>query len=140
MAYTRREVLSVGSKVLVLSSLGTFSGLSFASSEAILEMTGGVDIQDGGVVLRTPEIAENGNNVPIDVEAPGAVMITVLAMGNPKPGVASFNFGPLAGSSSGTTRIRLSKTQEVVAIAKMGDGSFRKVSNEVKVTIGGCGG
>ena len=140
MAYSRRQVLSVGSKVLVLSSFGTFPGFSSASNETILALTKGADIRDEGVVLRTPEIAENGNNVPIDVEAPGALMITVFALGNPKPGVASFNFGPLAGSSSGTTRIRLSKTQEVVAIAKMGDGSFRRASNEVKVTIGGCGG
>jgi sulfur-oxidizing protein SoxY len=54
--------------------------------------------------------------------------------------VATFNFGPLAGSQSASTRIRLAGTQEVVAIAKMADGSFVKASSTVKVTIGGCGG
>ena len=62
------------------------------------------------------------------------------AMGNPLPGVATFNFGPLAGSRSGSTRIRLAKTQDVVAIAKMEDGTFHKASANIKVTIGGCGG
>jgi len=63
-----------------------------------------------------------------------------LAAGNPTPGVATFNFGPLAASQFASTRIRLAGTQDVVAVAKMPDGSFVQASQEVKVTIGGCGG
>ncbi len=94
----------------------------------------------GGVTLDAPEIAENGNTVPISVSAEGAASIMVLAAGNPTPPVATFNFGPLAGSSSASTRIRLAGTQDVIAVAKMADGSFARTSKEVKVTIGGCGG
>ena len=64
----------------------------------------------------------------------------ILAMGNPNPDVGTFNFGPLAGSQSASTRIRLAGTQDVVAVARMGDGSFVQTSATVKVTIGGCGG
>ena len=64
----------------------------------------------------------------------------LLAAGNPTPAVATFNFGPLAGSRSGSTRIRLAKTQDVIAVAKMEDGSFKMAKATVKVTIGGCGG
>ena len=46
----------------------------------------------------------------------------------------------LSASQTATTRIRLAGTQNVVAIAKMADGSFARTSNPVKVTIGGCGG
>jgi sulfur-oxidizing protein SoxY len=74
------------------------------------------------------------------VDAPGATAILVLAAGNPTPGVAQFNFGALAASQSASTRIRLSGTQDVVAIAKMADGSFVRAASTVKVTIGGCGG
>jgi len=74
------------------------------------------------------------------VSAPGAVEIALFASGNPTPAVATFKFGPLSGSRSGSTRIRLAKTQDVVAIAKMEDGTFRQASATVKVTIGGCGG
>ena len=95
---------------------------------------------DAGITLTAPEIAENGNTVPIEVSAPGAEAILVLAMGNPTPGVAQFNFGPLAASQFASTRIRLAGTQDVVAIAKMKDGSFARASRNVKVTIGGCGG
>jgi sulfur-oxidizing protein SoxY len=74
------------------------------------------------------------------VSAPGAEAILILATGNPTPGVAQFNFGPLAGSQYGSTRIRLAGTQDVVAIARMQDGSFARATRNVKVTIGGCGG
>jgi sulfur-oxidizing protein SoxY len=115
---------------------------AFASKtdDAIAAFTGGAGVAEGGIELTAPEIAENGNTVPVSVVAPGAVSIMLLATGNPTPAVATFNFGPMAGARSGATRIRLAKTQDVVAVAKMEDGSFRKAGATVKVTIGGCGG
>jgi sulfur-oxidizing protein SoxY len=111
-----------------------------AADDRIAEFTGGADMADSGLTLTAPEIAENGNTVPIEVSAPGATAILVLATGNPEPGVATFNFGPLAAVQAASTRIRLAGTQDVVAVAKMADGSFAKASATVKVTIGGCGG
>jgi len=114
---------------------------AFADVDAdIAAFTGGAEIGSEGVTLIAPEIAENGNTVPIEVNAPGAVSIMVLATGNPTPAVGTFNFGPLAGAQMASTRIRLAGTQDVMAIAKMADGSFASASQEVKVTIGGCGG
>jgi sulfur-oxidizing protein SoxY len=63
-----------------------------------------------------------------------------LATGNPTPGVAQFNFGAMSGAQAASTRVRLAGTQDIVAIAKMADGSFAKAQQTVKVTIGGCGG
>ena len=108
--------------------------------DAIAAFTGGADVADGGVELTAPEIAENGNTVPVEVEAEGATRITLFAAGNPSPGVVTFAFGPLAAVSRGSTRIRLAGTQDVVAVAEMADGSYQMVAQEVKVTIGGCGG
>ena len=53
--------------------------------------------------------------MPIEIDAPGAEAVLILAMGNPTPGVARFTFGPLAGAQSASTRIRLAGTQDVVA-------------------------
>lgn len=111
------------------------------AEEMIAEFTGGADAAEGdGVKLTAPEIAENGNTVPISVEAPGAAEILLIASENPTPGVAKFSFGPLAAHQAAATRIRLAKTQDIVAIAKMADGSFVRTAANVKVTIGGCGG
>ena len=111
------------------------------ADEMIAEFTGGAEVAEGdGVKLTAPEIAENGNTVPISVEAPGAAEILLIATENPTPGVAKFTFGPLAANQAAATRIRLAKTQDVVAIAKLADGSFVRTAANVKVTIGGCGG
>lgn len=111
------------------------------AEDMIAEFTGGADVVEGdGVKLTAPEIAENGNTVPISVEAPGATAILLIASENPTPGVAKFAFGPLAANQAAATRIRLAKTQDIVAIAKMADGSFVRTASNVKVTIGGCGG
>lgn len=108
--------------------------------EWIAEFTGGKDVADGGITLTAPEIAENGNTVPVSVDVEGASEVLMLATGNPTPGVMIAKFGPAAGSRKVATRIRLAKTQDVMAIAKMDDGSFKQAKSNVKVTIGGCGG
>lgn len=143
MKLNRREVLATGAGTIALSLAGAplFAAVDdVASNEAIKAFTGGAEIMEGGVELDTPEIAENGNTVPVSVSADGAVEIALFAMGNPTPPVATVKFGPLAGSRSIATRIRLAGTQDVVAVAKMEDGTFRMAKNTVKVTIGGCGG
>ena len=141
MELTRRNALMLGAGAFAatLLPIGAFATPE-ETEKAIAEFTGGAEVGEGGITLTTPEIAENGNTVPISVDAPGAVAIAIFAEGNPEPKVCTFNFGPLAGSQSASTRIRLAGTQNVVAVAKMADGSFVKTANTVKVTIGGCGG
>ncbi|MEL6125244.1 MAG: thiosulfate oxidation carrier protein SoxY [Pseudomonadota bacterium] len=140
MDLTRRKVLAIGSGTLAFASLTGLPAYASLADEAISALTGGANIGDGVISLTAPEIAENGNTVPIGVDAPGATQITLFADGNPVPNVATFNFGPLSASRSASTRIRLATTQNVIAVAKMEDGSFQMAKAEVKVTIGGCGG
>lgn len=138
MEFSRRDTFALGAGAMALTMLPFRANA--AADDAIAAFTGGADVADSGVTLTAPEIAENGNTVPISVSAEGATAIMLLAAGNPTPGVATFNFGPLAGAQSASTRIRLAGTQDVIAVAKMSDGSFAKASSTVKVTIGGCGG
>ena len=140
MELTRRKVLVTGAAAVAASGFGAMPAYASLLDEEITKITGGADVGEGAITLTTPEIAENGNTVPVSVEAAGAVSITLFADGNPLPNVATFNFGPLNPSRSASTRIRLAKTQNVVALATMEDGSFQKASANVKVTIGGCGG
>ena len=138
MIFSRRETLALG---LGAAALGVLPFRANAAvDDLIAEFAGGASVGEGGVTLTAPEIAENGNTVPITVSAPGATAIMVLAAGNPVPPVATFNFGELAGSQTASTRIRLAGTQDVIAVAKMGDGSVVRTTQTVKVTIGGCGG
>jgi len=138
MKFTRRDALAMGIGATAVAMLPMRA--TAAADEAIAAFTGGADIGTGALTLTAPEIAENGNTVPVAVDAPGAVAVAVYASGNPTPGVVTFKFGPAAGSQTASTRIRLAGTQDVIAVAQMADGSFIKTSATVKVTIGGCGG
>lgn len=144
MDFTRRETLAMGSAAVVTALLPL---RAFAQADPDAEAVGtpdeflaGASAGEGDLTLTAPEIAENGNTVPIAFDAPGAVEVRIFALGNPTPGVGSFRFGPLAGSRAASTRIRLAGTQDVQAIAKMEDGSYVTAMKTVKVTIGGCGG
>lgn len=138
MEFSRRETMALGLGAAAMVVLPFRANA--AAEDAIAAFTGGAAVSDSGVTLTAPEIAENGNTVPVEVSAEGATAIMLLAAGNPTPGVATFNFGPAAAAQAASTRIRLAGTQDVVAIAKMADGSFAKAQSTVKVTIGGCGG
>lgn len=140
MRLTRRNLLISSSAGVAAVAMGALPAFASLTEDAISAVTGGAPLGEGAITIDAPEIAENGNTVPIGVDAPGAVSIVLFADGNPVPNVATFNFGPLSASRSASTRIRLARTQNVVAIAKMEDGSFQKASANVKVTIGGCGG
>ena len=140
MELTRRSAIIMGAGALVAASMPKFAAAATSSEELIAAFTGGAEIGTGDIELTAPEIAENGNTVPIEVSSDSAAEILVLAMGNPTPSVATFKFGKLAASRAASTRIRLAGTQDVVAIAKLEDGSFVQASSTVKVTIGGCGG
>ena len=114
---------------------------------AIQERIGGTAMQDGRIGLELPQIAENGNTVPISFEVDSPMSesdyvkaVHVFAEKNPLPNVATFHFTPRSGKARASTRMRLLKTQNIVAVAEMSDGSVYMAKTEVKVTIGGCGG
>lgn len=143
MQLSRRDTLALGGAATAAAALPGFAWATEEDNglaEAIEAFTGGAEVTEGGVDIIAPEIAENGNTVPVEVEAEGAAAILLLATGNPNAGVAQFNFGKLSASSAAKTRIRLARTQDVIALAKMSDGSISRASQTVKVTIGGCGG
>jgi sulfur-oxidizing protein SoxY len=151
MKLTRRQTLGLAGGAAALAVSGMQFTPAFAAAEAttkrIMDFTGGKEPAAGKITLTAPEIAENGNTVPISVEVESAMSgddlvesVMILADGNPNPAVATFQFTELSGAAAATTRMRLAKTQDVIAVAKMKDGSVFSDTKLVKVTIGGCGG
>jgi sulfur-oxidizing protein SoxY len=115
--------------------------------DELKKLFGDKSMAEGRVTLDVPQIAENGLVVPlnIDVESPMTAddyvkAVHVFADGNPRPHVITYHFTPASGKASASNRIRLAKTQNVIAVAEMSDGSLHMAKAEVKVTIGGCGG
>ena len=140
MNLTRRGALAFGAAAATVAALPRMAFAATDAEAAIAAFTGGAAVAENGVDIVAPEIAENGNTVPVEVAAEGASSIMLVASGNPSPGVATFHFGPLSAESRVKTRMRMAKTQDLVVVAKMSDGSFAMAKRTVKVTIGGCGG
>jgi len=147
----RRQVLAGAAALgLAVTALPVRPGNAQGTSEfaaALKKATGDGQAKDGKVAIQAPEIAENGATVPILVRVDAPITaesyvkrITVLADGNPNPEVAVFTLGPRSGKAEIATRVRLAKTQNVVAVAELSDKSLWMTKKEIKVTIGGCGG
>jgi sulfur-oxidizing protein SoxY len=145
---TRRTVLTLGPAVLLAGSAGLPAHATPDEAQAeIAKFTGGVTPAEGKISIDLPEIAENGNTVPMAVtidapmEADNYISdILIVADSNPRPGVATFRLTPLAGRATVATRIRLAETENVIVVAKTSTGQFMTARKQVKVTIGGCGG
>jgi sulfur-oxidizing protein SoxY len=151
MKLTRRDALALSAGAAAFVVAGPGLSQAFAAEgdfdSEVAKFAGGADIQEGAITLDAPEIAENGNTVPISVSIDSPMTadnyvkdVLILADGNPRPGVATFHFSPLSGDAVATTRMRLARTQNVAAVARMSDGTVYMAKKEVKVTIGGCGG
>jgi len=98
------------------------------------------------IKLTVPEIAENGAVVPVKVEVDHPMeeknhvkAIHVLNKGNGNSRCADIMLTPANAKGYFATRVKLSKTQEVVALVELSDGTFIQTAKSVKVTIGGCG-
>ncbi|WP_020394753.1 thiosulfate oxidation carrier protein SoxY [Thiolinea disciformis] len=92
------------------------------------------------VLIKAPEIAENGAVVPVTISTTleGATQMGLLIKNNPTPLAAIFTMGE-GTEPNATTRIKMAKTSDVVAFVKVGDKTY-SAKQEVKVTLGGCGG
>ncbi len=151
MEVTRRQALGLSAGAMAFVAFGPVMKSALADEAAteksLMDFTGGKKPQAGKITLKAPEIAENGNTVPVTVsvdsemtESSYVESVVLMAEGNPNPAVATFHFSPMSGEARATTRMRLAKTQNVIAVAKMSDGSVYMDKKQVKVTIGGCGG
>lgn len=92
------------------------------------------------ILIKAPDIAENGAVVPVEVTSKiaGTTAIAMMVEKNANPLTANFD---LANGAEGyvSTRIKMGQTSNVRVIVKAGGKSYTAVK-EVKVTIGGCGG
>ena len=147
---SRREMLALAGGLTAYTLAPVTAARSQTVELAMAEIqkfTGGAEPQRGRVALDLPEIAENGNTVPLGITVVSPMTaadfverVIVVTTANPLTRALSVSFTPLSGRAEMATRIRLAATQEVFAIAKMSGGGFFMDSKIVKVTIGGCGG
>ena len=143
LTLNRRQALTITAAALTAAAWGGATVPALAakndSDDLIKKFTGGKTPVEGRVRLDLPEIAENGNTVPMTVsvespmtEADHVESIHIFNQKNPQPYVAAFHLGPRAGKASVATRIRLADSQRVI------DGSLWSASADIIVTLAAC--
>jgi sulfur-oxidizing protein SoxY len=91
------------------------------------------------ITIKAPIQAENGAVVPIAISTtlPNVEAIAIMVAGNNQPLVANVNLAGAIGYFS--ARMKMGKTSDVKVIVKSG-GKLHMASQQIKVTVGGCGG
>ncbi len=109
-------------------------------AEAFKALGAGTPANSVDILMKAPDIAENGAVVPIAIESriPGTESIAVLIERNPNPLAASFDI-PAGTETMITTRVKMGETSNVYALVKA-NGKYFVARKEIKVTLGGCGG
>jgi sulfur-oxidizing protein SoxY len=113
--------------------------------DVFAKLSGGATPIEGKITVDLPEVAENGNFVPITIvvespmtDADHVKAIHLLSTANPVAHVATFRLSPINAVARVQSRMRLAKTQDVVTLAELSTGQMLIATTFVKVTIGGC--
>lgn len=115
-AINRRQAFALGGGFVMLTLMPMAADAEVTSDAAkwIEKFTGGKEAVKGKISLDLPEIAENGNTVPLSltIESPMTAEshvkeVLILADGNPNAGVATLMFTPLSGKAEASIRIGL---------------------------------
>jgi len=122
---------------VMAEELGAFAATTLEDALKAMAVT---PEESKDITIKAPEIAENGAVVPVTISTTiaGATEISILVANNPTPLAGTFKLGEGV-EAMASTRIKMGKTSDVIALVKAGDKVY-SAKQEVKVTIGGCGG
>lgn len=143
---TRRRLLQAGAAVVAQVVARPCAAEDVpALATVIAEFAGAQKIRPGRVKLDIAPLVDNGNVVPmrVTVESPMTAAdhvaeIVVFNEKNPQRDVARFHLSPRNGKAEVATRIRLATSQQLVALARMNDGSVWSDSVDVNVLLAAC--
>ena len=143
IAASRRCFLAAAAVALVHTRPAQADAAELAA--AIRAFAGDAPVRVGRVRLDVAPLVENGNTVPVTVSVDSPLTaadhvrsIALFNERNPQREVAVFTLGPRAGRAVVSARIRLATSQQLVAVAKLSDGSCWSHTVDVVVTLAAC--
>src|ERR1700685_1200254 len=127
---TRRSALLLGAGMtLALVAVDDSMATPAEADAEIAKFTAAKAAESGKITIDLPEIAENGNTVPLAIKVDSPMTaddyvseIRVIGDANPNPGIVRFHLTPMSGRAEAST------------------GKLYAERKVVKVTVGGCGG
>jgi sulfur-oxidizing protein SoxY len=111
----------------------------------LTEAFGDWQLERGRIELDMPVIAETGLSVPTSFMVASPMTpddhvqrIMAFAPGNPEHVLADYIIGPRAGRAAISTRVRIARSQIIIAAAQMSDGTRWGTTFDMTVTRGAC--
>lgn len=149
MGLTRRDVLKCGCSGSAVLACAFVTPVAASEDDQVMELVGqhvgGMVTASDSVHLVMPATFPTGYTVPMELRVDSPMTgddhvrrVRVFAPENPIIEVAGFNFVPGRSVARVSTRIRLAKPQNVVAVAEMNDGRLLAAKTWVDVASNGC--
>jgi sulfur-oxidizing protein SoxY len=145
MNRVRRSLLAALGLLLAkpLAALAAWNEQAFgakSAADALKSLGAGSPAASRDIVIEAPQIAENGAVVPIEVTSniPGTTSLAVIIEKNPFPLAGRFEFKDGA-LPFVRLHVKMGESSDVRVLAEAG-GRHYAATQEIKVTIGGCGG
>ena len=146
LAQRRRLLAGAGGLWLLLQTRPVLAVSAVDTLDKVMRhWADGKPITEGRITLDIAPLVENGNAVPISVHIDSPMTaanhvqeIIVFNEKNPQRDVVRFAFSPASGRAQADARIRLATSQQLVALARLSDGSLWSHHVDVLVTLAAC--
>lgn len=142
----RRTVLTAAAALAAVGGAApalaqTAAGGFGAAAPVLRQVFGDRPVREGRVLLKLPVVAENGGSVQVTLGIDGVELpkrLILIAPDNPQALATEIRFGPRAAKAGATMRVRLARSQRLVAAAEMADGTVWATGSDVTITSGAC--
>lgn len=138
---TRRTVLTL----LAASALPARGQPAPELEAALRDWAAGAPLRTGKVRLEIAPLVDNGNTVPVTISVDHPMTerdfvreIALFNERNPQRDMIRARLTPRAGAARLSTRVRMATSQQLVAVARLADGSCWQHRVDVIVTLAAC--
>jgi sulfur-oxidizing protein SoxY len=145
MTTRRHALLQLAAGGTLLVRLRPARAAEAQLEDAVSAWAAGTKPRDGRIAIEISPLVDNGNAVPITLRVDSPMTATdhvreiaLFNERNPQRDIARWQLGPVNGRAEVSTRIRLSTTQQLAALARMSDGSVWQQRVDVIVTLAAC--
>lgn len=112
---------------------------------ALRDWAAGAPLRTGKVRLEIAPLVDNGNTVPVTISVDHPMTerdfvreIALFNEKNPQRDMIRARLTPRAGAARLSTRVRMATSQQLVAVARLADGSCWQHRVDVIVTLAAC--
>jgi len=146
----RRKFLGLGLATIALAPMAA-SALDFRkekpdawkaekTEDAIKALYGDIKLEEKGVKIKAPKLAENGGKIPVTIKSDiEAKSVAIFQDANPRSAVAVWTVQD-GGIVDYSITMKMKGSGKITAIVEGKDGKFYSKVLPIEVSKGGCGG